>query len=93
MKLTFKEIKIIQLACDFGFINKENALKLINISKYNRLTCELCGKPMHRFTVDHIVPKSKGGSNELSNLRLTHERCNRVRGNKFKLKDLIRLLF
>ncbi len=27
-------------------------------------------------TIDHVVPRSQGGSSELSNLRLAHHRCN-----------------
>ena len=32
-------------------------------------------------TVDHLVPRSRGGGNEPSNLRLAHKRCNVQRGN------------
>lgn len=32
-------------------------------------------------TVDHLVPRSRGGSNEPDNLRLAHKRCNVRRGN------------
>src|SRR5699024_5326089 len=32
-------------------------------------------------TLDHIVPRSKGGSNDPSNLRLAHAWCNSVRGD------------
>lgn len=32
-------------------------------------------------TVDHVVPKSRGGRTEPSNLRLAHRRCNGQRGN------------
>ncbi|WP_367179845.1 HNH endonuclease [uncultured Paraglaciecola sp.] len=28
-------------------------------------------------TIEHLVPMSFGGSNDLSNLRLAHKRCNR----------------
>lgn len=54
--------------------------------------CWLCGQPM-RFssgdgldpefaTLDHVVPKSQGGTRALSNLKLAHGRCNRSRGDK-----------
>lgn len=33
-------------------------------------------------SIDHIQPRSLGGGDELSNLRLTHWRCNRKRSNK-----------
>ena len=88
-----KQIQIMQLALDFGYINKRNVLRILNIYKYGRCECELCHKQMRKFTIDHIVPKSKGGSDMLENLRLTHEKCNQFRGTNFKIKDLIRLLF
>lgn len=32
-------------------------------------------------TVDHLVPRSRGGSNDPTNLRLAHRRCNNRRGS------------
>lgn len=48
------------------------------------MLCALCGKLMGRRTVsiDHIIPKSLGGTNDMANLRLAHKRCNIIRGNK-----------
>jgi 5-methylcytosine-specific restriction endonuclease McrA len=36
--------------------------------------CMLCGKPA--TTVDHILPRSKGGGDEPENLRAACGRCN-----------------
>jgi 5-methylcytosine-specific restriction endonuclease McrA len=36
---------------------------------------------LDELTLDHLIPKSKGGSNNLENLRLTCLCCNRSRGN------------
>lgn len=32
-------------------------------------------------TIDHILPRSQGGSNDLDNLKLAHRKCNLRRGN------------
>jgi len=62
--------------------------------------CAICG---HRFaaagevnesieiefaaTFDHVVPRSQGGQDELSNFRLVHYGCNRARGDGSSLKS------
>jgi hypothetical protein len=33
-------------------------------------------------SVDHVVPRSLGGSDDLANLQLAHLRCNRSKGNR-----------
>ncbi len=55
--------------------------------------CKLCGQPIKidtetdqsgqlGFTWDHQIPKSKGGSYDLSNLQPAHKICNNLRGAK-----------
>jgi 5-methylcytosine-specific restriction endonuclease McrA len=44
--------------------------------------CWLCGGWLgDDITLDHVVPKTKGGTNQDANLRLAHERCNKERGD------------
>jgi HNH endonuclease len=47
--------------------------------------CEYCHSlellSANRFTIDHIVPRSLGGSDELDNLALACRRCNERRYN------------
>ncbi|MBC6477767.1 MAG: HNH endonuclease [Hormoscilla sp. GM7CHS1pb] len=50
-----------------------------------RFLCEYCHSPEYispdRFTIDHIVPQSLGGSDEPDNLALACSRCNGRRYN------------
>lgn len=41
--------------------------------------CHLCGQP-GADTADHVIPRSVGGSDALSNLKAAHRRCNLVKG-------------
>lgn len=42
--------------------------------------CWLCGH-LGADTLDHVVPVSKGGTNDPDNLRPAHRACNSARGN------------
>lgn len=55
------------------------------------IKCFLCGKKIIHvsdLTVDHILPKSKGGSSTSDNFAPAHERCNRQKGSRV-IADLI----
>ncbi|OCQ99854.1 HNH endonuclease [Nostoc sp. MBR 210] len=62
----------------------DDATKEIVRKRANYL-CEYCHSPERisttRFTVDHLIPKSIGGSDELNNLALACRRCNERRYN------------
>lgn len=47
--------------------------------------CWVCHKfvPRDKASRDHVVPKSVGGSDDLSNLALAHKKCNNDRGNGY----------
>lgn len=45
-----------------------------------RLTVGLDGTPISRVTIEHIVPRAKGGVDDLSNLGLACARCNHQKG-------------
>ena len=50
--------------------------------------CEYCHAPQHvcgyRFHLDHILPKSLGGSDLLTNLSFSCASCNLAKGEKIK---------
>jgi 5-methylcytosine-specific restriction endonuclease McrA len=63
-------------------INDELKQAIRERAKY---VCEYCHSPerlsANRFTVDHVIPKSLGGSDQLTNLALACRRCNERRYN------------
>jgi 5-methylcytosine-specific restriction endonuclease McrA len=64
------------------------------LEKFDR-TCAYCDKKDIPMQVDHLHPKSKGGSNRISNLVLSCEKCNQRKDNKnveeFLKKDKTKL--
>jgi hypothetical protein len=51
------------------------------LEKWNR-TCAYCGKTEVPLEIEHIVPRSRGGSNRPSNLTLACHPCNERKGNQ-----------
>lgn len=53
--------------------------------------CQNCKQHIddENINFDHIIPWSKGGSSEESNLRLLCEKCNKKRGNNFESQYLV----
>ena len=50
------------------------------LEKWNR-RCAYCGATNRALEVEHIVPKSRGGSDRISNLALACHACNQAKGN------------
>src|SRR5690606_29241704 len=71
-----------------GEMSGQKARKRELLRKLYGDNCWLCGKPM-KFdnprritgaTLDHVLPRSRGGRNGIENLRLAHKCCNEKRG-------------
>lgn len=63
----------------------------LQICERDKWICQICNKKIDKnveypnlkvASLDHIIPVSKGGSSDISNLRLTHYICNISRGNR-----------
>jgi 5-methylcytosine-specific restriction endonuclease McrA len=56
----------------------------LNIIKYGTLTCVLCEKPIAfgEDSIEHLLPLTRGGTNELENLGIAHKKCNFSKNNK-----------
>jgi 5-methylcytosine-specific restriction endonuclease McrA len=51
------------------------------LEKFNR-QCIYCGVKDTRLEIEHLTPRSKGGSNRVSNLGIACSKCNQKKGNK-----------
>lgn len=65
------------------------------IAKAELTDCGICGEPIDYSlafpdrkcaTVDHIVPRSRGGSHALGNLQYAHSSCNSIKRDKINFK-------
>lgn len=52
-----------------------------NIFKRDRQKCQYCGKTKE-LTIDHVLPKSRGGKSTWTNLVAACKKCNSLKGDK-----------
>ncbi len=55
-----------------------------NVFLRDNYTCQYCGKkfPPSKLTYDHVIPKSRGGTTDWTNIVTCCERCNRLKGDR-----------
>lgn len=53
-----------------------------NIIKRDRHICQYCGDTAGPMTVDHLIPKSYGGSDTWENMVCACDRCNNQKGDR-----------
>jgi hypothetical protein len=63
----------------------------VRVLKRENQVCRECGLPVQDDDIhfDHIIPFSKGGSSDESNIRLLCGRCNLKKGAKFEDRHLV----
>src|SRR5262245_11918820 len=63
--------------------HQTRALSRKNILLRDRNTCQYCGQvmPSSELTLDHVIPRSRGGSSSWENLVACCHPCNRRKGN------------
>lgn len=64
--------------------NKTNARRLRRIGDRDDWTCHLCGLYVEQedASIDHLIPRSQGGTRALHNVALSHWKCNNIRGDR-----------
>jgi len=65
--------------------HQTRALSRKNILLRDRNTCQYCGVvlPASELTLDHVIPRSRGGNSTWENLVACCHACNRRKGNRF----------
>lgn len=78
------DIQKIKNAAISGIEYQQGTLQGYNIRNYllekHGRKCFYCGKTVSGFEVEHMRPKSKGGSNRIDNLTLSCHDCNEKKG-------------
>jgi 5-methylcytosine-specific restriction endonuclease McrA len=73
--------------------HQTRALSRKNILLRDRNTCQYCGVvlPAGELTLDHVIPRSRGGNSTWENLVACCHGCNRRKGNRMlnELDDMI----
>lgn len=67
-----------------GFFHKEVRFSRRNIFERDKNTCQYCAKKLAKteLTIDHVIPRSKGGRDTWANLVLACVRCNVKKGDR-----------
>lgn len=70
--------EVIVLTAFNGFFTPEVRLSRRNIFARDKNTCQYCGRRFSRFdlTIDHVIPRSRGGDDTWENLVLACTGCN-----------------
>ena len=69
--------------------HQTRALSRKNILLRDRNTCQYCGEvlPPGDLTLDHVIPRSRGGNSTWENLVACCHGCNRHKGNRLLQRD------
>ena len=63
-----------------------------NILRRDGYTCQYCNRRGERLTVDHVVPRSRGGQTTWTNVVAACLRCNLLKGNRTLEEGRLRLI-
>jgi 5-methylcytosine-specific restriction endonuclease McrA len=74
--------------------HQSRALSRKNILLRDRSTCQYCGSvlPASELTLDHVIPRSRGGLSTWENLVACCHECNRRKGNNLLAEAGMKLL-
>ncbi len=70
-----------------GQVRRSQRMKIYSRDNYRCVRCNKRNRAGVILTIDHIIPRSKGGSNALSNLQTMCHDCNRDKGEHLEYRQ------
>ena len=82
--VTFKIPSVIVLKTIVKYFNSGFAASRTNVIWRDNNTCQYCNKKFlsSDLTLDHVIPKSRGGANTWTNLVASCKKCNQKKANR-----------
>jgi 5-methylcytosine-specific restriction endonuclease McrA len=76
--------EVILLSAFNGFVRREVRLSRRNIFERDEHKCQYCGRRFSKseLTIDHVLPRSRGGRDTWENLVLACVKCNVTKGDR-----------
>ena len=72
------------MGCEEGLVTTEGRKRLLRLLDDQGWLCGICGGEILmdiHANIDHILPRSLGGPDELGNLQAAHRQCNTDKGH------------
>ena len=91
---TFRVPSVIRLREFRRIPYQTRALSRKNILMRDRYTCQFCARvlPAAELTLDHVIPRSRGGHTDWDNLVACCHRCNNMKGDRLPEEANLKLL-
>uniref|UniRef100_A0A7V4E329 HNH endonuclease n=1 Tax=candidate division WOR-3 bacterium TaxID=2052148 RepID=A0A7V4E329_UNCW3 len=81
-KIEFPVPSVIRILKYINYRTQEVPLNRKNILKRDNYQCQYCGTKEAPMTVDHVIPKTRGGKDEWTNLVCACVKCNNKKGDR-----------
>lgn len=82
VRMNFPWPSVIRISKFIKVPYKKVILSRKNILRRDNYKCAYCGRSDLMLTVDHIIPKAKGGNDSWENLITACTRCNNIKGDR-----------
>ncbi len=93
-RMTIRIPSVIRLTQFRRIPHQRRALSRKNVLLRDRYSCQFCGRvlPAHALTLDHVIPRSRGGHTDWDNLVACCHTCNNQKGDRLPEEAGLKLL-